>query len=180
MIASGRRRFGPAMLTTGIGLLVAQGCGSSQKEARSPSTAEPARPADTAAYGQGGVPRADDGKPSQPNYPSAPPPPPGAPAGMAQPGSRALVMRQAAIELDVAEREILVASGDCRSACRALGSMDRATGHLCELAVEPDDRDRCDDAKAKLLVARDRVRSTCGSCPGGASVERAAPIPSVP
>jgi len=57
--------------------------------------------------------------------------------------------------------------------------MERAAGHLCDLASTPQDRALCDDAKQKVLSARERVRSTCGGCPGGPSVDRDAPIPSV-
>ena len=105
---------------------------------------------------------------------------PYATAPVAQGGSRALALSHARSELDVGERELVVAGGDCRAACRALGSMDRAAGHLCELANDGSERSTCEDAKTTLLGARDRVRTTCGSCPGGASVERTAPIPSVP
>jgi outer membrane protein TolC len=85
-------------------------------------------------------------------------------------------------DLDRAERELLTSAGDCASACRALASMERATGHLCALARaagSQDDRSRCDEATAKVLEARVRVRSTCGTCEGGPSLERTAPIPSV-
>src|SRR5262245_36071189 len=51
----------------------------------------------------------------QPSTPFAPPPP-----------NRAAVMRQASSDIDVSQRELDVAGGDCRNACRALGSMDRA------------------------------------------------------
>ncbi len=70
------------------------------------------------------------------------------------------------------------AADNCALACRALASMERATVHLCALAVEPADQRRCDEARERLLDSRDHVRRTCGSCPGGPSVERSAPIPS--
>jgi hypothetical protein len=38
--------------------------------------------------------------------------------------------------------------------------MERAAGHLCAIA----ERASCDEAKAKLQRARDKVRSTCGGC----------------
>jgi hypothetical protein len=111
----------------------------------------------------------------------APPPPEAAPAagGAAAPDGRALALSRAQRDLDVARRELEVAAGDCQSACRALGSMDRAAGRLCDLATLPDEIRRCDEAKRRLHAARDRVRSTCGECLGGPSVERDAPIPSV-
>jgi hypothetical protein len=55
--------------------------------------------------------------------------------------------------------------------------MERAVVRLCSLVELPDDRRRCDDAKKRLLDARDRVRVACGSCPGGPSVRRNDPIP---
>jgi hypothetical protein len=110
----------------------------------------------------------------------APPPPEAAPAagGAAAPDGRALALTRAQRDLDVARRELEVAAGDCQSACRALGSMDRAAGRLCELADAEAARPRCEEAKRALYAARDRVRTTCGDCPGGPSVERNAPVPS--
>jgi hypothetical protein len=82
-------------------------------------------------------------------------------------------------DFDVAERELLASAGDCAAACRALGSMERATTHLCALAQADDDRARCDEAKGKVLAARAKVRTTCGVCEGGPSLDKTAPIPSV-
>lgn len=84
---------------------------------------------------------------------------------------------QASREIEAAQRELDVAAGDCRNACRALGSMDRATGRLCNLAQSTDDRHRCDDAKTRVQSARVRVKSTCGTCPD-VSVDKNDPIPS--
>jgi hypothetical protein len=42
--------------------------------------------------------------------------------------------------------------------------MERATQHLCTLAADPDDQKRCDDAQHRLAAARERVRSSCGTC----------------
>jgi hypothetical protein len=42
--------------------------------------------------------------------------------------------------------------------------MERATQHLCTLASDPDDQKRCDDAQHRLAAARERVRSSCGTC----------------
>jgi hypothetical protein len=83
----------------------------------------------------------------------------------------------AASDLESSQRELDVAAGDCRNACRALGSMDRAAGRLCELAQDSEAR-RCDDAKQRVYSARDRVKNTCGSCPNGPSVDRKDPVPS--
>ncbi|MEO6420409.1 MAG: hypothetical protein ABIP39_13415, partial [Polyangiaceae bacterium] len=101
---------------------------------------------------------------------------PQAPTGGAAPKSMEASRGQAHSELDRAERELAGAAGDCAAACRALASMERATGHLCDLTSQADSS--CEDARSKVRTARDRVRSTCGSCPGGPSLERSAPIPS--
>jgi hypothetical protein len=77
-----------------------------------------------------------------------------------------------------AERALEASAGSCTAACRALGSMDRAAGQLCKLASSPEDAGRCDDARGKLIAARERVRTACGSCPGGATVDPKAPAPS--
>lgn len=77
------------------------------------------------------------------------------------------IRTRARAELDRAERELDASSGDCAAACRALSSMERATRHLCDLAAaSPEDSPRCDDARHKVHVAEERVRSTCGACPG--------------
>jgi hypothetical protein len=82
-------------------------------------------------------------------------------------------------EFDRARIDLEAAANDCSVACRALTSMERAVAHLCALTEEPDDRRRCDSARKQLLSARTRVRQACGSCPGGPSVDREAPIPSM-
>jgi hypothetical protein len=103
---------------------------------------------------------------------------PGGAAGGA-PISREVAIELAKDEIARAQRDLEFSRGDCINVCRALGSMDRATGKLCSLTAEAE-RDRCDDAKRRLVGARDRVRRTCGSCPDGQpAVERDAPIPSM-
>jgi hypothetical protein len=95
-----------------------------------------------------------------PAYPGEAPftPTPEAPAQPAE-------ARQASsAELARAQADLEAAQGDCAAACRALASMQHATERLCALAGEPDDRRRCEDAKKRLLAARDRVRSACGEC----------------
>jgi hypothetical protein len=93
--------------------------------------------------------------------------------------SRSLALQSAANEIESSQRELDVSAGDCRNACRALGSMDRAAGKVCELAQGDGEGHRCDNAKQRVYSARDRVKTTCGACPGGPSVERGAPIPSL-
>jgi len=90
-----------------------------------------------------------------------------------------MALRAASNEVESSQRELDVAGSDCRNACRALGSMDRAAGRLCELSQGADEGNRCNDAKQRVYSARDRVRTNCGSCPNGPSVDRAAPIPSL-
>jgi len=126
--------------------------------------------------------------PATANAPVGARPPPPAPAqpGMApqpdssQPApSRTQALQSASNDVDSSQRELDVAAGDCRNACRALGSMDRAAGRLCGLVQgEPESR-RCDDAKRRVYSARERVKATCGQCENGASVDRSAPIPSL-
>lgn len=123
--------------------------------------------------------------------PAAPPPPPEPSGPATSPPSagagpedaygrpeRQAALSQAARELEASSRELDVAAGDCKNACRALSSMDRAAGRLCTMAASPDEQRRCADAKQRLYSARDRVRTTCGTCPDGTSVERDAPVPS--
>jgi hypothetical protein len=83
-------------------------------------------------------------------------------------------------ELDRAMAELEASASDCAQACRALASMERATAHLCALADQTDDQRRCDDATKRLREARDRVRTSCGACPGGPSVDPGAPVPAFP
>lgn len=148
-------------IAVGFVALVVVACGGAAKQA-----SEPASPA---------------ASPAPAGYPPPAPPPPPPSAGGAQPGSvpssREMAIQQARSELDSAQRELDVSASDCRAACRALGSMDRAAGHLCGLAQEQTERDRCEDAKKSVRGARDKVKATCGSCPGGPSVDRNAPIP---
>jgi hypothetical protein len=47
----------------------------------------------------------------------------------------------------------------CSSACSALGSMTRATDHLCALTGEVDAR--CTDARARTRTAEAKVKTSC-------------------
>lgn len=103
---------------------------------------------------------------------------PGMPAASHAPlSSRTLALGQATNDIEASQRELDVAGGDCRNACRALGSMDRAAGRLCGLAQSDDEQRRCGDAKTRVHSARTKVKNTCGSCPD-VTVDRDAPIPS--
>ncbi len=92
-------------------------------------------------------------------------------------GSAAIHAR--AGEVDRFEAELVQAGSDCREACRALGSMDRACGGLCSLSRGTSEAPLCSTATKRLLAARDNVKRACGACPNGPSVERFAPVPSV-
>ena len=153
--ARGHRRWW-TVAGLGIGIALVQGCAAQQ------SVAGPAKGGATEA-------------------PQAAPPPAGTDRTDREEndgeGPKAALGR-AKGDFDRAERELLTAAGDCGTACRALASMERATAHLCQLASSDEDRSRCVEAKTKVLSARERVRSTCGECPGGPSLDRNAPIPS--
>ncbi len=139
-------------------------CGSMPPPA--PSAAAGESKATEAAPGAYPPPPAPSGFPAQP-APDQPRPgsPPSVAARLAQ-GQRSF--EQSRIDLEVA-------GSDCKSACRALGAMDRTAGELCELArLDP----TCSDAGETVRSARDKVRAACGACPDGVSVDRNAPIPS--
>lgn len=154
-------------------LVVVAGCAAAErKEAKSsadaPQQGYPGSAAQTATT------------PSQPKAEYAPPPPPVQPGQSGQPSPYPTTpplspeMRIATESLESSKREIETAGAQCKDACRALGSMDRAAGRIC--GMEPGDR--CDDAKQKLYSARDRVRSSCGKCDDGTATDRNAPVPS--
>ncbi len=153
-------------LVAGAWLALGAGCGGA-KEA-SPSAMTPSNAA-------GGAQKSEMA-PSTGYPPPAPTSQATAPPGVPGPGAQRRV--EASADFDRAERELSASNSDCASACRALASLERATVRLCDLAEQPDDVQRCDDAKKKLRTARERVKSTCSSCPGGPSVDRDAPIPS--
>lgn len=186
MNAPSRSSSGVCILVVAGALAFASGCAA----AKQAPSAEPSAPQ---AYGYGQAASPPGAAPaSQPGY--APPPPPSPEAAPATPATaakpaqpsgdgttpaeRSLALRAASSEVESSQRELENAGGDCRNACRALGSMDRAAGRLCELSQGADDASRCGDAKKRVYSARDRVRTSCGSCPNGPSVDRAAPIPS--
>lgn len=100
-----------------------------------------------------------------------------APSGAAPYPDRSIAIAQATNDVASSQRQLDLSGGDCQNACRALGSMDRATGRLCGLAQSNDEIRRCDDARNRLYSARDKVRSSCGTC-ADVSVDRNAPVPS--
>lgn len=159
------------LLSTAAGLVACAG-GRGAPEAP-PAAASPGAPPQEAPSGAAPASIHPRDSTSQETSTAARPPAPFTPA----PPGRAAALSQASAEMETSQRELDVAGGDCQNACRALGSLDRAAGHLCGLARASDEVSRCEDAKARVHRARDKVRSTCGSCPE-VSVDRDAPIPS--
>lgn len=135
--------------------------GSYAQESQS-SQAAPAPPASPQAT----MPRADPKADSSPNAGAAAP----STAARDRDGVRDPSLRRA---VEAAQRELELAGSDCAAACRALGSMERATARLCTL-----EEASCEDVRVRLLRSRERVRASCGGCPGGPSVNSDAPIPS--
>ena len=170
-------------------LVVVAACARQKSEPQSPASvgaSAPAGDAAPAAGGAGGYPQQQYG--GQPGQPAPPPPSPTtAEAPKAEPAtpstspqSRSMALSKASNDIEAAQRELDVAGSSCQNACRALGSMDRAAGHLCQLTREDNTHDRCDDAKRRLFNARDKVRGSCGTCPDNQpATDRNAPVPSM-
>jgi hypothetical protein len=106
--------------------------------------------------------------------PAAPAPPPAAAAGAPEPPPEApgamdprARYARANVQLSEARRMLDVAAGqrDCANACRALDSMERAAGQICELARSTEERRTCKSAEDQVGTARERVKNACGECP---------------
>jgi hypothetical protein len=175
------------LLVPSLVLLAVTACAAQRKDAppaQAPAGAAAGDSAPSAGYG-----------PQQPSQYAQPPPPsasattpatPPAEAPKAEPSAtmtpqgRSLALSKDSNDIEAAQRELDVAGSSCQNACRALGSMDRAAGHLCLLTREDNTHDRCDDAKRRLYNARDKVRGTCGQCPDNQpATDRNAPVPSM-
>ncbi len=155
-----------------LSLLLAA-CGASPKESRSPATAgdrmENEEASDHSTKKDGFPPQA-----SQQTMTAQ-----GQSAGATDDGPPGVsdARRSARRERDQAQRELDVSAADCSSACRALASLERATSRLCELVLSPPDEQECTSQKSTVTRARERVRATCGTCPGGRpSLEPGAPL----
>ena len=57
-----------------------------------------------------------------------------------------------------------IGAGQCEQMCKALDSMRRATGRICELVGASSDAYKCTEAKAKLVEAESKVKTSCGAC----------------
>ena len=154
-----------ALVVASAGLVVA-GCAADSKQApRSPSqesgasASYPSLPSSTTS--PGAAPSQPDAAPSMPVQPG--------------PFAPAPEMRLAQEDFEKGRRELeSTGGGQCKDACRALSSMDRAAGKICGL----ESGDRCVGVKDKLYSARDRVHLSCGTCSDGTSTDRNAPVPS--
>ncbi len=150
-------RLGAVVLGALLALPMTMCGGAARMPAQSPAEAAPA--------GAAPAPETNAATPA-PGYPAAPTAPSQPDESSSDPMQDAPSRRAAArAELARAQADLEAASSDCTAACRALASMERATRHLCELAADPDDQVRCTDARRRLLAARERVRSACGTCP---------------
>jgi hypothetical protein len=65
---------------------------------------------------------------------------------------------------DRSASELSEAVLDCGKACKALGSMERSMGRICDLVGPDDPERRCETAKEKTRVARARVEKHCPRC----------------
>ena len=101
--------------------------------------------------------------PAAPEY-ASPPPAAGAPAAPAAESRKAEQTPSVEIAEERRQLDIALGQADCAAACRALGSMEKATKRICALATSPQERDQCRSAEAQLAGARDRVRAACGAC----------------
>lgn len=175
-----------AWVAYGLLAVIASGCGGGGSPSKAPDNpAQPMREesAPTTTSAPAGAPGADTAPraiaPSGPVPQPAPtfaPPPPMAPTDRETapraPSARETNLARARDELRRAEEELDVSTHrDCATACRAVGSMERATRRICDLADAPDDRRRCDDAKKKLASAKQRIRAECGGCSDGTKLD---------
>jgi hypothetical protein len=79
-------------------------------------------------------------------------------------------------QFEAAEAQTLSAGADCAGACKALKSMQRSASGICSLASTEADKVRCHQAQERVRAARERIRSSCGQCQDGPSLDPAAPI----
>jgi len=78
-------------------------------------------------------------------------------------------MGEAKRELDDGIAAFQAAGKDCVMLCKALASMTRAADRICSLSessADPTDKQKCEDARAKVNDATQSVKSTCGGCAG--------------
>jgi hypothetical protein len=163
-------------------MAVASAMGACGGSAAPPPKAPPSAPGAEMQAPAGMMAPQPAGSPPPPAAAAAPPSPEAAPSppAPASPSTRedATTSMAGQVTADLKKAEHEIAAGDCPTACRALGSMERAVVFLCTANQSADDLDRCANARRHLASARRRIRTTCGACPGGPSVEPDAPVPS--
>jgi hypothetical protein len=128
-----------------------------QKESDTPSQAYPSQQ----QPGYAAPPSAPSGGGDFAPSPAAPPPPAG--QGPVIEGAGPAV-EQASLELDRAAAELSASGSDCARACKALGSMNRASERICALEPDTGTGGRCRRARERVGEAADRVRRSC-ACP---------------
>jgi MYXO-CTERM domain-containing protein len=77
-----------------------------------------------------------------------------------QPAPAASADELTSLEAELDRDEAALATGDCTTACAALGSMRRSVDRICALDPGP----RCTAARGKLESATARVRDACSDC----------------
>ena len=154
-----------AVVASGLVFAVAA-CGGSAAPA-----AAPAAPVEQSEPGATGAPQAEQGYGQSPGTPApaaAPTQPtdqrfaePPAEAVGPSDGTGQASLERAIGELDRAERELSAAGPDCGLACKALGSMQRATERICSLSPDTAEGSRCRRARERLGAAEGRVQRGC-------------------
>jgi hypothetical protein len=163
------------IVTTIVCASIAVACGAAEPEPRSPESQGGAAKSTTPQGDQDRDKVQQQAVPGQP----APPPPPTQPGGReyAQPPQSSQMPSDPWLEFQSAQIQMNASTSDCAVACKALASIDRATGHVCAMTAASD---HCTTARETLKSARRKVRAECTVCPQGPSVDPDGPIPSVP
>ncbi len=130
------------------------------------STAPPASPALPAKERAPTYPEQAPGAADEAEKKSAEPDGAAPPGATAEPEPAVAGLAQAESLLSRAETDLAssLASGDCKTICKAFASLQRAADHICELNGPDDPGGRCSKARAERDEARERVRRSCGSC----------------
>ncbi len=143
--------------------------------------------ASCASSGSTSRPSVPPGAPMEPSPPAAPAaasettaPAMAAPPGSSDQDEMNMAVAPSSRSNDLDRAEHMIAAGDCATACRALGSMERAVALLCAQSRRDGDAGSCASAKARLAASRKHVRDSCGACPNGPSLLPDAPLPSSP
>jgi len=159
------------------GALVVSACGGGAE----PPPRAPEAPSQASTAPQEDATKAQK-SPAQPSgYPA---PPPASPAYPVYPGlqptapaagvsTQPVPLLQLRDEFDRAEAQLAAQLSDCGAACRSLGALERTAVQLCELAREAKEQSRCDDARRRVLVSRNKVRAACKVCPDGPPLDGA-------